>query len=70
VNTSVQSTWDAPHVGLEKLLELSEKICLYGEVAPVQAWARLCERGGFKDLEVDALRALTKELLGEMRCNG
>ncbi|KAF2634993.1 hypothetical protein P280DRAFT_474091 [Massarina eburnea CBS 473.64] len=70
IDTSVRCQWDTPQIGLEKLLELSERIDFEGDIAPVQAWARLCGRRGFRDLELGQLRALTGELLGEMKCHG
>ncbi|KAF1963204.1 hypothetical protein CC80DRAFT_531032 [Byssothecium circinans] len=70
VNTAVHCHWNAPNVSLEKLLELADQIEFEGDIAPVQAWARLQSRRGFGDLELGQLRALTQELLGHMQCYG
>jgi hypothetical protein len=59
-------TWHVPAAGIERLLELSEKIPLDGELTPVQAWSWIRGHPGFGGLEVGL-----KGVLGALvRCYG
>ncbi|OCK76870.1 hypothetical protein K432DRAFT_334922 [Lepidopterella palustris CBS 459.81] len=64
------ATWEVPSLGLERLLELSSKIDLDGEVTPIQAWNLIRQHPMFEDMGVDVLRKLTERLRKEVRCFG
>ncbi|KAF2499709.1 hypothetical protein BU16DRAFT_524164 [Lophium mytilinum] len=65
------SSWEAPHLGLERLLELSSNIELGDdEMTPVQAWNYVRNHDAFAQIDVQLLRKLTQDLLGAVKCYG
>jgi len=64
------TTWEVPAVEIERLLQLSSQLNLFGEVTPVQAWARIRSYPGFERLTRDGLERLKLALLEEIQCHG
>ncbi|KAF2659381.1 hypothetical protein K491DRAFT_689253 [Lophiostoma macrostomum CBS 122681] len=62
--------WDTPHLGLEKLLELSQNIELEDELTPVQAWNQIRCHPDFDAVDVGGLRRLTEGMLKHVKCYG
>ncbi|KAK5071403.1 hypothetical protein LTR70_010578 [Exophiala xenobiotica] len=64
------TTWDVPIVELQKLLNLSERLSLDGEITPIEAWQRICRHAGFSRLTRSMLESLRAELAGQVACYG
>ena len=67
---SSTSSWQVPAVEIERLLELSSNLNLFGEVTPVQAWSRIRSCPGFEHLDRDGLEGLKFALMAEVQCYG
>lgn len=64
------SQWDVPAFELEKLLALSYRIHLAGEVTPIEAWAGIKSHADFNRLSNAKLQALGSTLQPVVRCYG
>jgi hypothetical protein len=53
-----------------KLLDLSARLPLDGEITPIMAWAMILRDENFRALNADELAALKGELLPKVRCYG
>jgi len=62
------ATWQAPAAGIERLLELSDTICLDGELTPVQAWNHIRKHQHYDGLEIERLEGLKQALLAHIKC--
>jgi hypothetical protein len=63
-------TWNVPAQEIEKLLDLSAKLSLEGEITPIEAWQRIRGHPHFALLDIDRLDALKNMLVGEVKCYG
>ncbi|KAF1912446.1 hypothetical protein BDU57DRAFT_459047 [Ampelomyces quisqualis] len=55
---------------LMKLLDLSNRLPLDGEITPIMAWAKIIQDPSFKDLQKDDIDVIKTELLAKVRCYG
>lgn len=55
---------------VEKLLELSTRLTLDGEITPVEAWRRVKQHQGFQFLDKASIEALKETMLPEVMCYG
>lgn len=55
---------------LDKLLALSAKFELVGEVTPVQAWQQIVAHPQFCLIGIEAMRALVEQLMWHVKCYG
>jgi hypothetical protein len=55
---------------LMKLLDLSNRLPLDGEITPIMAWAKIIQDPCFKDLSKDEIDVIKTELLAKVRCYG
>ena len=55
---------------LLKLLDLSNRLPLDGEITPVMAWALLSRNARFPELTVTDIDAIRQDLLAKIRCYG
>lgn len=55
---------------LMKLLDLSNRLPLDGEITPVMAWAMLLQHERFSELTKADFEAIKGELLAKIRCYG
>lgn len=62
--------WSAPELEVEKLLELSTRLTLDGEITPVEAWRRIKQHPGFRHLNRANIEALKEMMLPEVMCYG
>jgi hypothetical protein len=63
-------TWSAPSSEVEKLLALSTRLTLDGEITPVEAWRRIKQHPGFRFLDKANIEALKEMMLPEVMCYG
>lgn len=59
-----------PAVVVERLLQLSYSLPLWGEITPVQAWQRLSNRPGFDRYDAQRLREFQAAISSDVRCYG
>lgn len=64
------TTWSVPAGELERLLQLSERLSLDGEITPVEAWQRIRHHPHFANLTADVLETLRAGLIPETQCYG
>jgi len=62
--------WSAPELEVEKLLELSTRLTLDGEITPVEAWRRIKQYPGFCHHNEASIKALKEMILSEVMCYG
>lgn len=62
--------WSAPELEVEKLLELSNRLTLDGEITPVEAWRRIKQYPGFRHLNRVNIAAVKEMMLPEVMCYG
>lgn len=55
---------------LMKLLDLSARLPLDGEITPIMAWVMLLKDENFKALTKEEFGAIKEELLAKVRCYG
>ncbi|KAH3940532.1 hypothetical protein HBH64_056450 [Parastagonospora nodorum] len=55
---------------LMKLLDLSNRLPLDGEITPIMAWAKIIQDANFQDLTKDEIEVIKTELLAKVRCYG
>jgi len=55
---------------LMKLLDLSNRLPLDGEITPIMAWAKILQDECFRDLSKEDIELVKKELLAKVRCYG
>jgi hypothetical protein len=55
---------------LMKLLDLSNRLPLDGEITPIMAWAKIIQDESFKSLTKDEIEVIKTELLAKVRCYG
>ena len=63
-------TWSAPVLEVEKLLALSTRLTLNGEITPVEAWRRIENHPRFQFLDETNIDALKEMMLPEVMCYG
>lgn len=59
-----------PTVMVERLLQLSYSLPLWGEITPVQAWQRLSNRPGFDRYDAQRLQEFQAAISLDVRCYG
>lgn len=69
IQNSPQS-WEVPHFGIERLLELSHNLPLDGEVTPVQAWDYIRRNPQHFSLNLERYNTLKEKLLKHVKCHG
>lgn len=55
---------------LMKLLDLSNRLPLDGEITPIMAWAKIIQDDNFKALSKEDIEVIKTELLAKVRCYG
>jgi hypothetical protein len=55
---------------VEKLLALSKRLTLDGEITPVEAWRRITQHPGFQFLDKANIGLLKEKILPEVTCYG
>ena len=65
-----QNPWDLTKGNLSKLLTLSRRLNLDGEVTPVMIWGMLLEHPRLAELRLEDFERLAEELRGKVRCYG
>jgi hypothetical protein len=55
---------------LMKLLDLSNRLPLDGEITPIMAWANMIQDEQFKTLAKEEIELIKVELLAKVRCYG
>lgn len=55
---------------LLRLLDLSNRLPLDGEITPVMAWSKLYQHEYFGYMSISDVEAVRDELLGKVRCYG
>jgi hypothetical protein len=55
---------------LMKLLDLSNRLPLDGEITPIMAWAKIIQDQSFQELTKDEIEVMKTELLAKVRCYG
>jgi len=63
-------TWSAPALEVEKLMALSKRLTLDGEITPVEAWRRITQHPGFQFLDKANIESLKEMMLPEIMCYG
>jgi hypothetical protein len=73
-NADVQYSSQMPEdVGMQdllKLLDLSNRLPLDGEITPVMAWAKILQHPRFQELSKEEFGSIKDELLMKIRCYG
>jgi hypothetical protein len=64
------ASWTVPAVEVERLLNLSSRLSLEGEITPIEAWQKIKQHPGFASLDRDGLEQLKTILLPEVQCLG
>ena len=64
------ATWTVPAVEVERLLNLSSRLSLEGELTPIEAWQRIKQHPGFATLDRGRLQQLKAVILPEVQCYG
>jgi hypothetical protein len=64
------ATWTVPAVEVERLLNLSSRLSLEGELTPIEAWQRIKQHPGFATLNRGRLQELKSVILPEVQCYG
>lgn len=62
--------WNLPESGVERLLELSDRLPLDGEVTPVQMWNHIRRHPQFIRLKAEDLEGLKIALMQHVKCYG
>lgn len=62
--------WNVPAIELEKLIKLSDRLNLTGELTPVEAWHRIRRHPSFPNMTRDSLGALKAALMPGVQCHG
>ena len=70
VTQAPATTWNVPAFEIEKLLSLSDRLSLDGELTPVEAWQRLRQHPGFASMTYVQLEGLRDVLLSNVKCYG
>jgi len=55
---------------LMKLLDLSNRLPLDGEITPIMAWAKILQDENIRDLSKQDIELMKTELLAKVRCYG
>ncbi|EFQ93195.1 hypothetical protein PTT_09502 [Pyrenophora teres f. teres 0-1] len=55
---------------LMKLLDLSNRLPLDGEITPIMAWAKIIQNDNFRTLSKEDIELMKGELLAKVRCYG
>jgi len=55
---------------LMKLLDLSNRLPLDGEITPIMAWAKIIQDESFGELSKEEIEVIKVELLAKVRCYG
>lgn len=55
---------------LMKLLDLSTRLPLDGEITPIMAWAMILQDARFSELSKEEIMLIKEELLAKVRCYG
>ena len=64
------ATWTVPATEVDKLLNLSTRLSLEGEITPIEAWQKIKQHPGFATLDRQRLEQLKAVLLPEVQCYG
>ena len=64
------ASWTVPALEVERLLNLSSRLSLEGEITPIEAWQKIKQHPGFATLNRDRLEQLKLVLLPEVQCYG
>lgn len=64
------ASWTVPAVEVERLLNLSSRLSLEGEITPIEAWQTIKQHPGFANLDRQRLEQLKSILLPEVQCYG
>lgn len=64
------ATWNVPAIEVERLLNLSTRLSLEGELTPIEAWQRIKQHPEFAKLDRERLQQLKTVLLPEVQCYG
>ena len=64
------TTWTVPAVEVERLLNLSSRLSLEGELTPIEAWQRIKQHPCFATLDRERLQQLKTVLVPEVHCWG
>ena len=64
------ATWTVPAVEVDRLLNLSSRLSLEGEITPIEAWQKIKQHPGFATLDKQRLEQLKTILLPEVQCYG
>ena len=67
---ATQSGWNVTVIEIEKLLNLSDRLSLDGELTPVEAWQRIRRHPGFPYMTTEQLETLRDVLLSNVKCYG
>lgn len=65
-----EGTWTFPRDEIEKLLHLSSRLELDGQIAPVEAWNRICQHCGLQGMRSRAFKELELDLCQKVHCYG
>lgn len=65
-----QRTWELNKGDLTKLMDLSKKLDLDGEITPVMAWGMVMAHPQFSEFTPRDFARLAEELKGKVRCYG
>ena len=69
-NIDTAYNWAASGIEVEKLLNVSSRLILDGEITPVEAWRRITQHPGFQFLDKINTEALKEMVLPEEMCYG
>lgn len=64
------ASWNLPESGVERLLELSGRLPLDGEVTPVQMWNHIRRHPQFAHFKAEDLETLKIALTQHVKCYG
>lgn len=67
---NAERTWELNKGDLTKLLDLSKRLDLDGEITPVMAWGMVLSHPRISDLRPDDFVRLADELRSKVRCYG
>lgn len=65
-----QRTWELNKGDLSKLMDLSKKLDLDGEITPVMAWGMVMAHPRFTEMKPEDFVRLAEDLKGKVRCYG
>lgn len=69
-STNARMPWEVNKADLGRLLDLSPKMDVDGEITPVSAWCMLMRHPRFLELDLRDVEALSGELSRRVKCYG